>query len=179
MKCKRILSMLLTMCMVMSLFAGTTVTASAADGAGTNTKYTLDTTKIWEPGSKDDTLTLTAVDIPVGSTVTWKIYDAGNGTRGVVFSDETGVQDSTDTYGTAYYSKEGTLSAEGTSTMEFKLEQLGWATIKCMVKENGGPEKDKGQCNVFAGNMILVFGPNTSAPPICIFIRYFLPVSVP
>ncbi|MGO5097067.1 S-layer homology domain-containing protein [Agathobaculum sp. LCP25S3_E8] len=34
MKCKRILSMLLTLCMVMSLFAGTTVTASAADGAG-------------------------------------------------------------------------------------------------------------------------------------------------
>ena len=31
MKCKRILSMLLTLCMVMSLFAGTTVTASAAD----------------------------------------------------------------------------------------------------------------------------------------------------
>ena len=30
MKCKRILSMLLTLCMVMSLFAGTTVTASAA-----------------------------------------------------------------------------------------------------------------------------------------------------
>ena len=35
MKCKRILSMLLTLCMVMSLFAGTTVTASAADGATT------------------------------------------------------------------------------------------------------------------------------------------------
>lgn len=32
MKCKRILSMLLTLCMVMSLFAGTTVTASAAEG---------------------------------------------------------------------------------------------------------------------------------------------------
>lgn len=31
MKCKRILSMLLTLCMVMSLFAGTTVTASAAE----------------------------------------------------------------------------------------------------------------------------------------------------
>lgn len=35
MKCKRILSMLLTLCMVMSLFAGTTVTASAAGGATT------------------------------------------------------------------------------------------------------------------------------------------------
>ena len=35
MKCKRILSMLLTLCMVMSLFAGTTVTASAADGETT------------------------------------------------------------------------------------------------------------------------------------------------
>ena len=35
MKCKRILSMLLTLCMVMGLFAGTTVTASAADGATT------------------------------------------------------------------------------------------------------------------------------------------------
>ena len=35
MKCKRILSMLLTLCMVMSLFAGTTVTASAADAATT------------------------------------------------------------------------------------------------------------------------------------------------
>ena len=33
MKCKRILSMLLTLCMVMSLFAGTTVTASAASAA--------------------------------------------------------------------------------------------------------------------------------------------------
>ena len=37
MKCKRILSMLLTLCMVMSLFAGTTVTASAASVAEVST----------------------------------------------------------------------------------------------------------------------------------------------
>ena len=46
MKCKRILSMLLTLCMVMSLFAGTTVTASAADaptpGAHTTRTIPLD-----------------------------------------------------------------------------------------------------------------------------------------
>ena len=37
MKCKRILSMLLTLCMVMSLFAGTTVTASAAGATEVST----------------------------------------------------------------------------------------------------------------------------------------------
>lgn len=165
MKCKRILSMLLTLCMVMSLFAGTTVTVSATDGPGTNTEYTLDTTKIWEPDSIDDTLTLTAAGIPAGATVTWKIYDNGDGTKGVVFSDKTGVQDGTDGQGD-YSSKAGTLSA-GTSTMKFKLDCLGWAVIKCMYKENGGKEKDKGQCNVYAGHMIVV-GSNDQAPQ-CVF----------
>ena len=43
MKCKRILSMLLTLCMVMSLFAGTTVTASAASAAEVSTWSELQT----------------------------------------------------------------------------------------------------------------------------------------
>ncbi|MGO5028390.1 S-layer homology domain-containing protein [Candidatus Agathobaculum pullicola] len=43
MKCKRILSMLLTLCMVMSLFAGTTVTASAASATEVSTWSELQT----------------------------------------------------------------------------------------------------------------------------------------
>lgn len=43
MKCKRILSLLLTLCMVMSLFAGTTVTASAASATEVSTWSELQT----------------------------------------------------------------------------------------------------------------------------------------
>ena len=57
MKCKRILSMLLTLCMVMSLFAGTTVTASAA--SVTMRTIPLDVTKSTIADTNGDPITPT------------------------------------------------------------------------------------------------------------------------
>lgn len=62
MKCKRILSMLLTLCMVMSLFAGTTVTASATGATEVSTWADLKTA--FENGGE---IQLTA-DVTAGAT---------------------------------------------------------------------------------------------------------------
>ena len=65
MKCKRFLSMVLTLCMVMSLFAGTTVTASAAGGSSSSGNSST----ISAPSAKNGTVSVSPESASKGSAV--------------------------------------------------------------------------------------------------------------
>ena len=151
MKCKRILSMLLTLCMVMSLFAGTTVTASAADGATTlyvngenmlNGSSTVDGVSY---NKETNTLTLTnaALSTPYNGNVNNAenaavIYSTGNLTIDLVGS-------STITYstsGTATYLA-GIVNTGG----NLKFTGSGSLTIKNEIDTAGNSKRYYGICS--------------------------------
>lgn len=152
MKCKRILSMLLTLCMVMSLFAGTTVTASAADGATTlyvNGVDMLDDSSTAPTGVSYDkstnTLTLTdaALSTPYSGYVNDAIhaaviYSTGNLTIDLVGS-------STITYST---SGEATYLAGIANTGgNLKFTGSGSLTIKNGIDSAGNNKRYYGICS--------------------------------
>ena len=152
MKCKRILSMLLTLCMVMSLFAGTTVTASAADGATTlyvNGVDMLDDSSTAPTGVSYDkstnTLTLENAELstPYSGNVNYAmhaavIYSTGNLTIDLVGS-------STITYST---SGEATYLAGIVNTGgNLKFTGSGSLTIKNGIDAAGNNKRYYGICS--------------------------------